>query len=759
MSRRPAVVARRPVVAVRPASSLRLSITLFAVSGFAAALYQVSWQRLLTFSTGGTTGAVALSVAGFLGGLGVGGLLGGRLSLNFSRRRAWLGFCLCEALIAAYAWGSSTLLVEWLPTTSGADVALARALAGLAIFLPAVPMGATLPLLVRSAALDAASLARPIGLLYGINALGSCLGAALTPWVLFPRYGIGGTIEIAAALSTLTAVAAALRWEFSPQSLDESPQVAKSQVAKSHGEATDGPQHTFAWWPLLAAWSGLIAVGLEIIWFRIVDVVVKSTSLSFGSMLAVYLAGLALGSFIAARGSVRFGEPLRAFLVAQTTAVATAALALLLLTRTPVNVAGYASLVEYWRSYEGYASVSYDQLSAPARYYFGFSAALFFVPTVCFGAAFVFLQRAVQDDVRSSGWKIGVAQAAGIAGNVAGSYLVGFVGFPLLGTATSLQLLLLLGATFPLAGIWLLGRMKNGLLGCGLLVLLVALLPDQDAFWKRLHGEPAEFVHDEDADGVMAVVPRTEGPVPGEQWLVLNGKGISWFPYGGVHTQLGALPAFLHPAPRRAAVIGLGSGDSTWGVSRRRELEQIDVFEICLGMDRLLRRTAERPEQEPLRQLLADPRIRLHHDDGRRALAAGGEPYDLIEIDALRPQSPAAGNLYSVEFYRLCAARLAPQGLLCQWSPTLRTTRSFQAALPHVLYFPDGPILIGSPTAISYDVPTLQRRLNASAAPPELAKSLLAVAARGMPITPQQVPPGTLNEDLFPRDEFFVGEE
>ena len=45
-----------------------------------------------------------------------------------------------------------------------------------------------------------------------------------------------------------------------------------------------------------------------------------------------------------------------------------------------------------------------------------------------------------------------------------------------------------------------------------------------------------------------------------------NGTSQSRIPFGGVHTVIGALPAFMLREPRTAAIIGLGSGDTVFAV-------------------------------------------------------------------------------------------------------------------------------------------------------------------------------------------------
>ena len=740
-----------------------LGFLLFTVSGFCAAVYQVSWQRMLTLSMGSMTGAVALSVAGFLAGLGLGGLIGGRLSLSCTPRRAWLAFCACEMLLGVYAWLSPTMLASWLPSWSASwsTTWLVRVGQWLAIALPATPMGATLPLLVRAVAIPTDGLAARIGRLFVGNTLGAAIGAGVTPWFLFPQLGVGGATHLAAGLTTCVAVGAATRglmeWN-APRSSGPTRRRQRDRVVKAMPNQATGRSWPFLLWPTLTFASGVLAIGLELVWFRVLDVMVKSTSMTFGTALSVYLAGLAIGALAATAMASRVTVPLHWLLATQGLSAIAAALPILLLARLPIDWPGYASLVEYWRAYEGLGLRPTDAPGDIAALYFALSAIVMGPATILFGASFVWLQRAMQDDVSTSGWKVGVTEAARIGGNVLGSLLVGFVMFEFVGTAATLIVATLLGASFPLLRLALDGFSWRAASLAAVIVGLALLLPGNDAFWRRLHGEPSNFwMIEEDADAVLAAMSPLPDEGTYELRLSANGKGISWLPYGGVHTQLGLLPAIVHPHPRRVAVIGLGSGDTAWGSSLRSEVERLDVFEICGCMPLLLERLADERTWPGLRRLLDDPRVTLHHADGRYALMRHEERYDIIELDALRPQSAAAGNLYSTEFFRLCAARLAPRGIHCQWAPTMRTIRTFCAVYPYVVLVPDGPILMGSREPISIDLSDAATRLSVGGADELTARRCLQMLRQARAIDAGRLPPGKVNTDLFPRDEFTVG--
>src|SRR5688572_23629360 len=78
-------------------------MVLFFLSGFAALLYQVVWQRMLTFFGGADIYAVTIIVSAFMGGLGFGSLAGGYLADRFDNRRRLVAFALCELAVAVFA--------------------------------------------------------------------------------------------------------------------------------------------------------------------------------------------------------------------------------------------------------------------------------------------------------------------------------------------------------------------------------------------------------------------------------------------------------------------------------------------------------------------------------------------------------------------------------------------------------------------------------------------------------------------------------
>jgi spermidine synthase len=173
---------------------------------------------------------------------------------------------------------------------------------------------------------------------------------------------------------------------------------------------------------------------------------------------------------------------------------------------------------------------------------------------------------------------------------------------------------------------------------------------------------------------------------------------------------------------------------------------------------------ARQDPQSPAAALLDDPRVRLVQGDGRRLLAASPELYDIIEADAIRPDTSHSGMLYSKEFMEQARRRLAPGGLFVQWAPTRRVVATFTAVFPYAVLLRPGHILIGSDRPIQLDLGVLAHRLSEPAVLAHFQRGNSGAAAGVAPFVAERAllwepkdrrGPAPLT-DMFPRDEFFL---
>jgi len=724
---------------------------IFCVSGAAALVYQVAWQRILVLHSGVGIYSVAMITAGFLAGLGIGSQIGGIRSAEFSARTALRVFALLELLVALFGFVSCSFYYDLLYIRMPwlyANFWTAGVCHFLTLLVPTAAMGMSLPFLVRAMVSDKDSASGTIGYLYGVNVLGAAAGAFLAPWILIRFLGIRGAVASAAGANVVAGLMGlALSLRFGSRAA-ESPRATLEQVPEEDGGKRLGL------WMVLYALSGFCALALEVTWFRLVEVAVKATAFTFGTVLAIYLLGVAGGSLAGVGFVRRLQRPLKVFLACQSFLVTYTLLIVFLLVRLPVRLPGYIWFVRYWARNRTFILGTDWDSAYILRLYLLLPALLFAVPTILMGMSFVILQRAIQDDPRVAGRRVGVLQACNIAGNVTGSLFAGLFSLRVLGTAGTLRVVAVCGLFFALVGSRHFGfRWLFGPVGAALVALL-ALTPSQSDLWSRLHGlEKTGPWIEEDSTGVAAILPWTP-----DHWQVwVNGRRHSWLPFGGIHSVLGALPAIIHPNPRDVAIVGLGSGDTAWASACRNLTQSVTVFEIVEPLASVLRRFDRPSAGSRLSEFLQDPRVHIAWADGRNALARGAERYDIVQADPLHPESAYSANLYSVEFFRLAGRRLKPHGLMTTWAATPRVYATFCGAFPHVLEFDSGQILVGSNEPIAVDPSSWTGRLSGGAKGylgPRVSSEILRVLPTWKPCSPSSLQNVEPNHDLFPRDEF-----
>ncbi|MCX8134349.1 MAG: fused MFS/spermidine synthase [Roseococcus sp.] len=725
----------------------------FFCSGFAALLCQIVWQRMLGIFAGSDTVSAALVVSAFLAGLGLGSIIGAKLADRLSPRGAMLGFVLAELGVAFCALLSKPFLYDFIAIGLADAVqqplaVFALCFAGLVV--PTTLMGASLPFLARAVATELATAAERIGTLYGMNTLGAGLGALIGGWVIVGSLGFVAALGLAAVLDVLAGL---LALSLLPGLARRPPAPAPRMTGERRAPEPFGG---LGLWCLLVFLSGYVIVAMEIVWVRLLGQVGQYHAYLFPTILGVFLLMDGLGMAVAARMVRRLADPRPAFFLTQGAGFVLGALLLGALWWAM----GRAPLADIM-------AVDFDRFGPM---HLAISTALVVIvvgpPSFIIGMTFPFVQRAVQQDLASVGARVGWVQLANILGNAAGSLGTGLVTFHFLGTMGTMLLLALLSLGLLLAWLWLARASRPWTAALAAATAAIALLlPNNERFWARLHGLPENvaFAWSEDRSGIAFWRERGEGEgrAPGRFFIMGHGQGF--VPFLETHILLGMIGPLIHPHPERVLTIGIGSGGTPYGATvnpATREVRGIELVRPVL--DTLEEIARERPESG-VAQLLRDPRVKLEYGDGRRALTRGNGRYDVIEADAIRPQTSHSGLLYSAEFLAQVRERLAPGGLYVQWAPTWRVVDTFVAVFPHAVLLRPANVLIGSDRPIPIDRDGLLERLRS----PELVAftrrgnpnvtDLTAMIAGEMtvwtPETPRVPPPLT---DMFPRDEFFI---
>jgi spermidine synthase len=742
--------------------------TLYGLSGFTALALQVVWQRVIGLHAGVDLFSVTTVVTAFMAGLGLGSLAGGALADRLGPRASLVAFALSKAVLGAFGVASIPLLYggyrALAPHISSLPVAFLFHFA--LLLVPTTLMGVSLPLVSCGVVEAHADMAARVGRLYAVNTVGAAAGAAVAGWYLLGALGFTGTVWVASALNLVAGALVFVLWRVA--------QGTAGQGAPAPSPAPEGQVGTErpVWpWMLAYALTGAAALGLELVFFRLVDGVMRSNSYSFGHVLALYLLLFGAGTAWGARRAPLASRPDRTFLWLQFGVGLASVLGVLALFHAP-PVFGIRKMVVAYFASTGYADglrwpgsagevrkLLFTHLLAPL---------LLMGPSVfLMGASFPFIHAQVARRVDSLGRRTGSLLAANIAGNVAGSLLVGFFLLNAVGTSGALAVLagglglcgLIAAATYDTRVL----RLRNGAAALAAAVAVLVALPSNTRLWGFLHSAPeGGFVLHEDRTCVNTLVRHDK------EWHVyINASDQNGYPYDDFHILIGLLPSLMHERPDRVFAVGLGAGSTAYGLSQDPRIREVRCVEICAGQKALLGRLAELDSPETAR-LLSDPRVSIAAGDGRKALLASQERYDVITVDALRPTTAYSGNIYSVEFYELVRSRLAPRGLFSQWLPTERTTESLRRVFPHmlvfdVLHYNSSRFVVASAEPIQFNREQVLERLRAI----ELERAFPSGQYASLPrylseVQPRVLDAGSageeahLNRDLHARDEYFL---
>jgi spermidine synthase len=277
------------------------AVTLFFLSGALALAYQVVWTRYLVLLLGASTPVVSIVIGVFMAGLALGARLIGAVADRHPAPMKLYG--LLEAGIGAYALALPAVIHGVTPTyvrlaqALGEEpllLALLRIGTGFLLLGPAtILMGGTLPALLKVVARDPSRLGRDLGVLYAANLLGAVCGTLSSAFVWIALLGMKGTVALAALGNLLVALFAYL-WPAPAQDVAVVARSPPHDVADGRSVARL-PASVLL---VVIGLSGLFTMAYEVLWTRILLFTFWSTVHAFAVILAVFLLGLTLGSFV-----------------------------------------------------------------------------------------------------------------------------------------------------------------------------------------------------------------------------------------------------------------------------------------------------------------------------------------------------------------------------------------------------------------------------------------------------------------------------
>ena len=717
-------VARSASMPVR----VRLVALLLFGSGFCALLYETTWLREFRLVFGASTAASAAVVGVFMAGLGLGGVVLGRISEIRGRPLAFYGKL--ELIIAGTAALSPLLIIaarhlyvalggiEAVGPAVGA--ALRLALATIVIGTPTFAMGGTLPAAARAALPSEDIQRRAVGLFYGANTLGAVTGAAIGTFYCFENFGNRLTLWMAAALNVLIAITA-----FYASKSQEFARGSKlpAQFGKKEHQTQASPAFVFS----AAGLVGFSFFLMELVWYRMLGPLLGGSTFSFGLILAVALLGIGLGGAAYAFLGLRQGASLHLFAVTCAAEALFIAIpyalgdriAMTAMLLRPLGALGFYGHVFAWTA---------------------LCLIVVFPAAFVAGVQFPILIALLGKGRKSVGLQTGFAYAFNTTGALIGSLAGGFGFIPLFSAPGVWRIVTVVLSALALIAVVLAVRQSKRwhwtiapVTGV-FLALLMLRAAGPTAFWRHSQigvGRVAQYEGspNEMHDLANAVRRSIAWEVDGRESSVAlaNADSFAFIINGrtdgnaktdaGTQIMCGMIGAALHPKAAKAMVVGLGTGSTAGWLAAVPNIQRVDVVEL----EPAVLRVAE--DCAPINHdALHNPKLHVTIGDARETLLTAREKYDIIVSEPSNPYRAGVAGLFTREYYQSLDRCLQPGGMFCQWVQAYdvddRTMQIFYSTLGAVFANIESwqteagdLLLLASHEPVYYDADALRTRL------------------------------------------------
>ncbi len=730
---------------------LTLVYIIFFLSGSAALMYQVVWVRSLSLVFGGSHLAVTTVLSVFMAGLAIGGYALGKVvdrvrNPLFLYAMLEVGIALLALVFAGLVKLYPTIYVHLAQGHDGSRVYLTGVrvvFAVVSLLGPTTLMGGTLPVLTRFVSWKPSRLGGHLSLLYGLNTLGALAGAVTAGFYLLPNYSVSQTLYTAVALNILLSIASLLL-QGPSRSIQTSGRTTETGSSDKHEKPAQPPlpgeplisNRTYR----LVLWgigvSGFCALGYEVLWTRVLTLVIGASVYGFTTMLAAFLAGIALGSKsfgLLLRFFGRVSRETRLAIVLFGCAQVVIGVSALVVTYRFGDLPALSRLVtEMVLRKADFATVMWSKFLLAFIY--------MFVPAFFMGLAFPLAGKVHVAFKGAVGTGVGEVLAVNTLGAILGAAASGYFLLYLFGIERSLQLLAIMNMGY---GLVVLLSLRDGKLltrTAGVLTLLLATSlaarPDVLKMWDaeyfaRYQSNRPELYRDAGiaenyfdntdvlfyGEGINAIISviKIKGGVQG---VAVNGKVVASSKLRDQQCQLtlGHLPMLLHPDPRSVLVVGLGTGMTLGATSIHPSVEKLVLAEIEPQTVPAARTFAEYNHA-----VLDNPTLEIFFNDGRNFLLTTRTRFDVITADPIHPWAQGASYLYTDEYFRLASTRLTAGGVMCQWLPIyemsegdLRSVvRTFRNNFAHTfMWVTDYDAeLVGSNAPIRLTAQILQKRM------------------------------------------------
>ncbi|HVV46783.1 MAG TPA: fused MFS/spermidine synthase, partial [Bryobacteraceae bacterium] len=552
-------------------------------------------------------------------------------------------------------------------------------------------MGASLPAIVRGIETTPEGVSW-WALLYGGNTAGAVFGCLLAGFYLLRIYSMATAAYVAAVINILVAVTSLLLARRITPVREEAPAPAPAPSAA----AASARWHVY----LAIALSGAAALGAEVVWTRLMGMLLLATVYVFSIILAVFLTGLAVGG----AGASWLIRRVRADL-----ALGICELLLVLgIAWTAMVITG---ILPFW------SDAILTTTNPWQMFLLDLKRCIFAIlpPALLWGASFpLACAAAVRSPEDDPGIVAGGVYAANTLGGIAGALIVSLVLIPWIGTQNSQRIILGLSA---LSGAIMLapfirkpGRLLPALgliasmLIAGLFAWGVPPVPgDLIAYGRRMgvYKDESQILYVKEGRNSSVAISRWSN---GSTYVNVNGHvEATTEPFDmKLQRMVGHLPGLIHPNPKSVLGIGFGAGVSAGTFTRYPGIRKITVCEI----EPVIPPASTRYFAPQDYDVYHNPRTHIVYDDARHYLLTTNEKFDIIASDPLDVFVKGTAALYSKEYFETVKRHLNPGGMFSLYVPLYETdTPTIQSELETFFQaFPNATVWANTRDGLGYDM-------------------------------------------------------
>lgn len=648
-----------------------LLLTVFAVN-FLSLVYQVIWTRKIMVIFGTTALSISTILTVFLSGIALGAYLGSIWIKKAEHKRRFLGLSLIAlgayCLLATFLLGyirEPFFYIAGLSENPLLTNLVKLFLSFVVLIVPTTIIGATFPMITYLYADDFKKFGSDVASIYFLDTLGAAAGAVVCGFYLVPAVGLRESSIAGAAVYALIGIII-YSTERGGRAASAGAKSVQAPSAMSRGFALDRIRITVLVSLFL---SGFAALTLEVVWSRYFHLLFGTSIYAFSLVLAAFLLGLSIGSEVVKKFLDRLKKPLLAFACIE------------------ILIAVFSLLVIQT---DEWIEVFYFEYFYKMNSFYGFQAVLFLtafllmlVPASLMGANFPLAVKIFGRNSETRGDDAGLTFCVNTGGGIVGAFLAGFLIIPLLGLENTG---LLASAIYFLIGVVFIaaagGRaLHYALAGAACVILAVAGYFGREpslnyaVYYEGIrHKSFDDFLTTKkrvkniySRHGYYGLVSVNYDPLTKNIFLLNNGKTDASIHKidMGAQLMLGHLPFFLHKSPDTVLNIGLGGGFTLGAIKTHPNVRSIDMVEI----DPLVFEATEKFFSPYNNDALTDPRVKKYVQDGRHFIETTSKKYDVIISEPPNIWVSGVSQLFTREFYRSVDRRLAPGGILAQWSP------------------------------------------------------------------------------------------